>query len=67
MVKENITITINGDMLDSIRKLADKNFRSINKQIVYFLSIALQDEKFIQDGKMPKYLNGKKEQNENGK
>ena len=65
MVKENITITIDGDMLDSIRKLANKNFRSINKQIVFWLSIALQDEKFLQDGKLPKYLQGKKEVNEN--
>jgi hypothetical protein len=52
--KENLTITIDGDMLDSIRKLADKNFRSINKQIVFWLSIALQ-----------KNLEEKKEKNEN--
>jgi hypothetical protein len=65
MVKENITITLDGDMLDLIRKLADKNFRSINKQIVFWLCTALQDEKFLQDGKLPKYLQGKKEVNEN--
>jgi hypothetical protein len=41
MVKENITITLDGDMLDSIRKLAEKNYRSINKQIAFMLNIVI--------------------------
>jgi hypothetical protein len=65
--KENLTITLDGVMLDAIRKIADKNFRSINKQVVYWLSMAIQDEKFLQNGSMPQYLNGKKEENKNGK
>jgi hypothetical protein len=54
MVKENITITLDGDMLDSIRKLAEKNYRSINKQIAFMLNIVIlqaNESKEKQNGK----------------
>lgn len=62
--KENLTITLDGVTLDAIRKIAEKNFRSINKQVVFWLSIAIQDEKFLEDGKFPKYTYSKIEKEE---
>lgn len=41
MSKENITITISGDTLDMIRKQAQAEYRSINKQITYLIDLAI--------------------------
>jgi hypothetical protein len=41
MLKENITITIERDTLDLIRKQAIKDYRSINKHITYLISLGL--------------------------
>jgi len=37
LTKENLTITIDGDFLDQIRKLADDEYRSINKQVLMLI------------------------------
>lgn len=41
MLKENITITLSGDILDLIRKQAIKDYRSINKHITYLIDLGL--------------------------
>jgi len=41
MLKENITITIDCDTLDLIRKQATKEYRSINKHITYLINLGL--------------------------
>jgi hypothetical protein len=38
---ENITISVDRATLDTIRKMAQVNFRSINKQIQFLISLAL--------------------------
>jgi hypothetical protein len=45
MIKTTITITIEPEKLDEIRKLAVKEYRTVNKQIAYLIDIALEDEK----------------------
>jgi hypothetical protein len=50
MGKENITITINGETLDIIRKQAVADYRSINKQIAYLIDLALSILKQQQKG-----------------
>ena len=42
---EAITIALNSQTLDEIRKLAEKNYRSISKQIAYMLNNSIQQEK----------------------
>jgi hypothetical protein len=45
MVKvETVTIALSSDMMDIIRKMALKDYRSINKQIGYLLSQAIKAE-----------------------
>ena len=39
---ETITITLDAATLDTIRKLAQANYRSINKQIQYIISLGLK-------------------------
>jgi hypothetical protein len=34
MIKENLTITVDSDTLDNIRKIAENEYRSINKQVL---------------------------------
>ena len=41
---ETVTIALNSDMMDIIRKMALKDYRSINKQIGYLLSQAIKAE-----------------------
>jgi hypothetical protein len=41
MLKENITITLTSDKLDTIRKQAIKDYRSINKHITYLIDLGL--------------------------
>lgn len=36
-IKENVTITIDSKLLDDIRKIAEKEFRSINKQLLVLI------------------------------
>jgi hypothetical protein len=36
-IKENLTITIEGDTLDNIRKIAQNEYRSINKQVLLLI------------------------------
>jgi hypothetical protein len=36
-IKENLTITIDGDTLDNIRKIAQNEYRSINKQVLLLI------------------------------
>jgi len=42
---EAITIAMDSQTLDEIRKLANKNYRSISKQIAYMLNNSIQQEK----------------------
>ena len=45
MVKvETVTIALSSDIMDIIRKMALKDYRSINKQISYLLSQAIKAE-----------------------
>lgn len=37
MNKENLTITIDSDLLDKIRKIAESEYRSINKQVLVLI------------------------------
>ena len=37
MSKENLTITIDSDLLDKIRKIANDELRSINKQVLMLI------------------------------
>lgn len=39
---ETITISLDSATLDTIRKLAQGNYRSINKQIQYIISLGLK-------------------------
>jgi hypothetical protein len=39
---ETITISLDRQTLDSIRKLAQLNYRSINKQIQFIISLGLK-------------------------
>ena len=39
---ETITISLDSATLDTIRKLAQVNYRSINKQIQYVISLGLK-------------------------
>jgi hypothetical protein len=42
---ETVTISLPSEMMDEIRKLSVRDFRSISKQITYLLSISLNQEK----------------------
>lgn len=42
MGKENITITLSGDLLDLLRKQAHAEYRSINKHIAYLIMMGLK-------------------------
>ena len=42
-IKENLTITIEGDTLDNIRKIAQNEYRSINKQVLMLIYKGLKD------------------------
>jgi hypothetical protein len=37
MIKENLTITVDSDTLDNIRKIAENEYRSINKQVLMLI------------------------------
>ena len=37
MIKENLTITVDSDTLDNIRKIAENEYRSINKQVLLII------------------------------
>jgi len=37
MIKENLTITVDSDTLDNIRKIAENEYRSINKQVLLLI------------------------------
>ena len=41
---ETVTIALTSDMMDIIRKMSARDFRSINKQIAYLLSQAIKAE-----------------------
>jgi hypothetical protein len=37
MIKENLTITVDSDTLDNIRKISENEYRSINKQVLLLI------------------------------
>jgi len=45
MIKSTITITLDPDTLDEIRQRAVKNYRTVNKEIAYLISLGIEQEK----------------------
>jgi hypothetical protein len=44
MIKSTITITLDPDTLDEIRKRAVKNYRTVNKEIAYLINKGIEKE-----------------------
>jgi hypothetical protein len=45
MNKNTITITLDADTLDTIRRDAIKNYRTVNKHISYLIDLGIEKEK----------------------
>jgi hypothetical protein len=45
MNKNTITITLDADTLDTIRKDALKNYRTVNKHISYLIDLGIEKDK----------------------
>jgi hypothetical protein len=45
MIKSTITITLDPDTLDEIRKRAVKNYRTVNKEIAYLINKGIEQDK----------------------